>query len=319
MIMLQQMIILFLIMLIGVIAGKKEIITRESSRKLSSIVINISNPCFVLTSILNDNTIEGKKLIMIVVASVISYAVLIIIAGVIPSVLRIPISKRGVYKAMIVFNNTGFIGLPIISGMYGSEALLYGAVFTIPFSILIYTYGIYVMTRDNYALEDIPDINNAEGNIHQEKFNLRLLINPGTIAIVFALFFYAINIHLPYVFSKTIDMIGGLAAPLSMMVIGASFIGMDIKSVFGDIKLIEFSIIKLLVVPILGGFILKRFISDSVVFGVAVIMIATPVGSMVPMLASQYGGDVQEGTKGVAVTTIFSVITLSIVSVVLGL
>ncbi len=315
MIMLQQMIILFLIMLVGVVARKKEIITDESSKKLSSIVVNISNPCFIISSVLSDSVIEGKELIITAIIALISYAVLIIIAGFLPIILKVQLSKRGVYRAMIVFTNMGFMGFPIVAGIYGSEALLYGAVFMIPFNVLIYTYGVYVMAKDGDELEE----QSVDAVKVKRKFNLKLLINPGTVAVVIALVFYAMNIHMPYVFSKTIDMIGGLTAPLSMMVIGASFIGMDIKSVFTDIKLIMFSVIKLLIVPILFGFILKLFITNQVMIGVTIIMIATPVGSMVPMLASQYGGDVQEGTKGVAVTTIFSVITLSIVSVVLGL
>ena len=49
------------------------------------------------------------------------------------------------------------------------------------------------------------------------------------------------------------------------------------------------------------------------------IALATPAASMIAMLAQQNGGDHQFAAKGVAVSTLLSVITMPIVAVLLGL
>ena len=102
-----------------------------------------------------------------------------------------------------------------------------------------------------------------------------------------------------------------------MMVIGQSMIHMKVKEVFGDIRLFIFSLIKLVAIPIVGIFILKLFITDALILNVCYIMLATPVASMAAMLAQQFDGDYKLASKGVALTTILSVITIPLVSLII--
>lgn len=305
MIMVQQMAILFIVMMAGLLASKLNIITSDVSKKLSSMVVKISNPCFIVSSVLGDNnTIQGRELLLTAGIAVIMYIALMLVAAVLPKLLRVPQESSGVYRAMTVFSNIGFMGFPIISGIYGTEALLYAVVFVLPFNLLIYTYGIYVM----------------RGKSEKTKgFDLKSLINPGVIASLLAILIYLTSVSLPVIISSSVNMIGSLTAPLSMMVIGASFAEIDFKTVFRDGKLLLFSAIKLVILPIIGMLVIRLFISNTVIQGICLIMLATPVGGMVPMLATEYGGDVKLGATGVAVTSILSVATLSLVSVLLGI
>lgn len=72
--------------------------------------------------------------------------------------------------------------------------------------------------------------------------------------------------------------------------------------------------VKLLIIPVVGVLIVKQFVSNEVICGVCLIMLATPVGSMTAMLAQQYDGDYEMASKGVALTTILSVATIPLVS-----
>ena len=102
-----------------------------------------------------------------------------------------------------------------------------------------------------------------------------------------------------------------------MMVIGASLATIRFKELFTDGKLLIFSGIKLLLIPILGVLLIKQVISNEVILGVCMIMLATPVGSMTAMLAQDTGGDYELATRGVTLTTILSVATVPIVSLFL--
>ena len=64
--------------------------------------------------------------------------------------------------------------------------------------------------------------------------------------------------------------------------------------------------------------LIRQFVNDDIICGVCMVMLATPVGSMTAMLAQQYEGDYEMASKGVALTTILSVVTMPVVSMILG-
>ena len=297
------MIVLFLIMLVGFIAYKKDYINDNASKKLSSIVVNIANPALILSSILSmDHTVTGKDLMTTVVIAAALFAGLLLISIFIPALFRVDRQSYGAYRVMTVFSNIGFMGFPIISSVFGSSALLYATLFLIPYNVLIYTYGIHTMKA------------NKEGE--KEKLNLGQIFNIGVIACVLAIILFACQVKLPDFLASGITMLSNLTAPLSMMVIGASMAVIDFKNLLSDYKLLLFSLFKLLLLPILGTLLVKQFVSNEVICGVTMVMLATPVGSMTAMLAQEYDGDYELASKGVMLTTLLSVVTIPIVSAI---
>lgn len=303
--MLQQMIVLFLVMLVGLLAYKKDYINDNASKKLSSIVVNIANPALILSSILGmDNTVTGQDLLITMILAVAVFASLLVLAIFVPRVFGVDRSAYGAYRVMTVFSNIGFMGFPIISAVYGNSALLYGTLFLIPYNVLIYTYGVYTMK-------------NGRGG-KKEPFRPGLILNTGVIACVIAIVLFAFDVKLPAFASSVISMLSNLTAPLSMMVIGASMAVIDMKKLAGDYKLLLFAAFKLLFVPIVGTLIVRQFVANEIICGVTMVMLATPVGSMTAMLAQEYDGDYELASKGVMLTTLLSVVTLPIVSAIVG-
>lgn len=90
----------------------------------------------------------------------------------------------------------------------------------------------------------------------------------------------------------------------------------DWKKLLSDYRLLLFSLFKLFVLPIIGTLIVKQVISNEVICGVTMVMLATPVGSMTAMLAQEYNGDYELASKGVMLSTLLSVVTLPIVSAI---
>ena len=205
---------------------------------------------------------------------------------------------------MTIFSNIGFMGFPVISALYGNEALLYASVFLIPFNILIYTYGILALKS-----------NDGE----KEKLDLKKVLNIGVFSCFISIILSFVQLPIPSFVKTTVSMLSDLTAPLSMMVIGASMATIDIKKLFTDIRLLLFSVLKLVIVPVAGLFLLKLFIRDQMLLGVCMVMLATPVASMTAMLSQQYDGDYELASRGVALTTILSVATMPLVSIITGI
>ena len=118
MLLLEQMVVLFLLMGVGFYCYKKRIITDETSKKISAIVVNIANPAMILTGCMSDEKIEGRELLVVAVIVVAIYVVLMILATFMPHLLRIEKRSRGTYQAMTIFSNIGFMGFPVISALY---------------------------------------------------------------------------------------------------------------------------------------------------------------------------------------------------------
>ena len=151
--------------------------------------------------------------------------------------------------------------------------------------------------------------------------NLQLskILNIGVLACLVSILLFAIKIPVPNFIKTLIDMLGNLSAPLSMMVIGSSLVKMDLKSVMKNYKMMIFIAVKQLLFPILAAFAIRGLIDSELIFGIVVIMLAMPVASMTAMLANQYNGDYKLVSEGVAFSTIVSVISIPLISVIVGL
>ena len=384
MVMLQQMIVMLLMMAVGYLCYRRQILTEEVSRKVSAIVVNVANPCMILSSALTDQQMQGKELLQTLAIVAMMYAFLLLVAQLLPGILHIQKESRGAYAAMTVFANIGFMGFPVLAAMYGNGALLYGAVFQIPFNILIYTYGVAVLTRkpgacvkteqDVNAEVDVktePNVNaevdvkaepdgKAESNVKAEvdvkaepngktgkrqdaqgitaavngkseniengseqqgKLQgtaeiVKKIFNIGVIACIAAMLLYFLQAPVPSFLQAFITNLGNLTAPLSMMIIGASLAQMPLKELFLDKKLLLFSLVKLLLLPAVWMIMVNRVAEQEILRGVCLVMMATPAGSMTAMLAQQYGGDYETASRGVALTTVLSVITMPLLAAI---
>ncbi len=300
MLLLQQMIVLFIYMILGYYGSRAGALDARAGKVLSWIVIHIANPALILNSAVgSDGKAAGRELVSTAVIAVLMFAVLLILAWFTPIVFRASEDEKGIYKLMTTFNNIGFMGFPVIAAVYGNEALLYAAIFTLPFNVLIYTYGI-AMVRGK----------DEEG----EKFQWKRILNIGVVSCLIAVVLYLSSASVPGFIRTAITGLSGLTGPLSMMVIGISLSAISLRELFLDGKLLIYSAVKLLAIPIIGTLVIRQFITNELLVAVCMIMLATPVASMAVMLAGQYDRNVELASKGVAITTILSVITIPVVS-----
>jgi Predicted permeases len=303
MLILQQMAMLFILMLVGYICYKTKLITEDAGKTLSAIVVHIANPALILyASMGSDIKIQGSELALTLGIATAMIGALILFSYLVPVVLRVDKDSRGIYRVMTAFSNIGFMGFPLISAVYGPGALIYASIFTLPYNILIYTYGINSMKKPG-----------AE----KEKFRLGKIFNAGVIASILTIAIYLLKIPVPKLVSTPMQHLSNLTTPLSMIVIGASLASIDLKKLFFDVRMLVFSVIKLIIIPIAGYLIIRQFVSGEILRGVCLVMLMMPVGSMTAMLASQYDGDFDTATRGIALTTLLSVLTIPLVSAIL--
>lgn len=292
---LSQMAILFIGIALGYIASKCGIMDAAFNRKLSQLVLHITTPAMVLYSVIgSEKALTNREVFLFTGVAFATYAVLILIAQVIPRLLRAPKPQYGVYRFMTIFSNSIFMGFPVVRLLFGANAVFYAAIFNLPFTLLSYTYGVYLVSG-------------------QAKFNPRLLCSPAIISILIAYAIYLLDLRAPQLLIDASDFIGQITTPAAMLIIGATLGALPLRSVLTDARLYVFSLIKLIVLPAAAYFLLRLFVHNDLIVGVTVALVAMPAATNTTMMCAQYGGDTDTAAKGIFVSTLLSIFTIPLI------
>ena len=344
----QKMLTVFLLMAIGFIFGRKNWINDDNSGLLSKIVINVANPGMIIAAGLSrDSSLSNELLIHTFVMAVLFYIALLATAPLIMRLMRIPASMRGTYQYMYVFGNIGFMGMPLIVAVYGSESALLVALFNFVFTLLMYTYGIAVVRKEaavnagtcgtitssgtrSGVDEAVGDATAETAGIHAKaaagdtgKGRIRAaagnIINIGTISSILALTFFLTQIQVPDFLYDTFEMMSNLACPLSMFVIGASLSKIAPVKLISDLRLNAFILVRLIVIPVLGIALVRYLVHpEDLLMRVFYVMISVPFASTSVMIAQEYGGQKGIASQGVALSTLVSVLTIPLLGMIFG-
>ena len=171
MLILGQMIVFFLMIFAGALARRYNIIIPNNQEQFSSLIVNIACPCLIISAAMHAEEHMGLEQ---VIETYTAYAVLLAmmcIAGfLLPLILRYRGRLRGAVNLSFWFNNSLFMGLPLVQGVYGDQAVVYMTLFFIPVNLLFFVYGVSSIS-----------IHKRRG---REMF--RMLVNPGIIASLIA-------------------------------------------------------------------------------------------------------------------------------------
>ena len=297
MVVFQTMLKLFLLLILGFVLFKCHIFDEYTNKKISALIVNVASPMLIISSIAGVEGSNKSIVFLMIGAGILMYIGFIILGKIINRIFPFPKKDWPVYECMVVFANTGFMGYPVLLDVFGQEAVFYASLIHMAFNFFVYTYAIMCLTK---------------GDDSEFKLNFKQLLTPGIILIV-GIFIYLFDIQLPSVLMDTINSVGSLTAPLSMMMIGSSLAVYPIKDSFTDWRSYVFAFVRLMIVPFVTMIMCRLLHIDAYYANITIITNAMPVGSMVLMLATQYNANVKIVTRNIVVSTLLSVITIPIV------
>ena len=302
----SQMIVLFLAMTLGFAARKFHIMGDEFDAALSKLVLFIALPCMIIASVITCDNLPAPEVIeSIFFYSCVTYVAIVAIALIVPYAFRLEPSKRGSYQFMMAFGNTGFIGFPVLNSIYGSQAVLYGAILNIPFNVLVFTAGIMMLSEH-------------EGSVRtQLKESAKRLINPCLVSCFLAMAFAILGVTNTGVVGEAVDTIGQMTTPAAMLIIGSSLAKLPIITMITHFRTYIMAAFRLVIIPVCVYFILRGIIADPMLLGVLVVTSGMPVATNATLLCLQYGGDLNTIIRGTFVTTILSIFTIPFLATIL--
>lgn len=285
---------LFLIILVGVYAAKKRIITKEINKGLTNILLKITLPCLVVSSFIFDLSDELKDNI---IRCFIYSPLVLIISIVISYILLIPIKgeKKIIIQFANVFSNCGFIGFPIVFSIHGNEGVIYASIFNLFFTAFLWTYGV-ILFNGKMKREDIK----------------KVLLNPAIVAVFIGLIIMIFGFDIPSVLSSTLDLVGNMTSPLSMIIVGVILGNAKIISYLKDKTIYYSAFLKLIIMPCILILISKLLKDTSLVIKTLIIVTAMPAAAMTSILAESFDKESEYSAVIVFITTLFSVITFPI-------
>ena len=291
-----QLIQLFLMLFLGYFLCKWGIFDRHTNQKMTKLCLTVTTPCLVLSYILQQTGERNYRLIAFTFAiAIVYYIVMPFIGWLICKLLHLPRQSHGLYMFMAVFENIGFMGIPLINAIYGGEGVLYTAIFNICFNLAAFGYG-PVMLNIGTGRTSKPD--------------LKDVLSPGTILSVFTIVVYLSGLKLPGVLTGVISSVGAVTSPMAMMLTGAALALVDIRTVFTDRHVYPFLAVRQLIFPLIIFPLFALVIKDPVLLGVVFILTIMPCASNSVLFATNYNNDESLAARTVFISTLCSLITI---------
>jgi predicted permease len=303
----QQMVTLFAIVGIGYLAKKLHLMTDSFDKQLSKVIVNLSMPAMILGAVLGAEELPAfAEIIEAFKLSIVAYAVIILIAYIATFVMRISVGHRGVFKFMICFANVGFIGFPVLQAIFGNQALIYAAVFNLPFNFLVFTIGIIFLLEDNASADKKLAV------------SWRTFATPAIISCVIAIICVLVGVCNVPVVGQCLETLGSMTTPAALLIIGSSLANMPARELVGGPRLWIASAVRLVLCPVCVFLVAQFFVSNTFLLAVIVVIAGMPVATNGTMLCYEYGGDSKTMAQGTFVTTVFSIVTIPVLASVVS-
>ena len=220
-----QMVVLFAVGATGYAAKRLNLMDEDFDKKFSKLILNTALPALILASVLTAETLpSATKILWTAGVSCASYVVLVAIGFSITAALRVPDGRKGVFRFMMVFGNTGFIGFPVTAAVFGAEALIYTTVFNLAFNALVFTLGVWMLATDNKYGVKI-------------KMSPKSFLSPCIVASVASIALAFAGIHGVPVLGEALDTLGSLTTPAAMLIIGSSLANVPARQLVGGPRL----------------------------------------------------------------------------------
>lgn len=296
----NQIVLMFCLMLVGVLINKLKFMHSQTSSDLTNVLLYIVSPCLIINAFEQPYSGSRIKQFLLAIAGVfLLYIVEIIVAKLVFGRLKNQ-NLRRITQYGSIYSNAGFMGIPLISSLFGSEGVFFAVVSLAAFNIFSWTQGVSLF-KDN-----------DNGTVEKTDWR-QVLLNPNIIAIFLGILLFIFSIKIPATPNQVIKYVGSINTPLSMIVIGNSLANIKFSRDMLNKEIGLTILLRNLLFPVIGIFLLKVIGVTGIAFYTTVVMAACPVAGLVVLFTLQVDGDTAPAISLMSLSTILSLITIPLV------
>jgi len=288
----NYVLILFVLIGVGFVCNKIKLISGKTVKEMTNFVLYIVTPCVIINSYQREfDSKMLKGLIITLIASAASYAVTILMAHIF--VRDKDKQREKTLRFGTVFSNCGYMSLPLQQVLLGSEGVFYGTTYIMIFQIMLWTYGVLVMSGDMKSIS-----------------LKKIIINPGVTSSLVGVLLFLFSITLPSVIGEPVKHLAALNTPVPMVIVGYHLANANfrIKGVAPYVTLVLRHIVSP-VILLLG--LWACGISGPIVTA-CVIAASSPVAAATTMFSEKFDGATELSATMVSVSTLLAIITMPI-------
>lgn len=294
---LNQVLLMLILVVAGFISFKTRIITTEGNKHLSNLLVLLVNPVVIFVSYQRDFSPD------LLVGLAEAFGLSLLGFGIAMVVAYLCLRKGGKFDEVIerfsvIYSNCGFMGIPLVMAMLGTEGVFYLTAVMTAFNLLVWTHGMIMFTGA------------GQFNI---KGLLRALCSPAILAVPVGLACFLLQWRVPQVLYEALEYVSNMNTPLAMLIAGATVAQTNLLKAFARGRIYYVSVLKLLVAPILIVLALSIFPLPQIVLLTVAVAMASPTATMGTLFAIRYERNAVYASELFAVTTILSAISLPLV------
>lgn len=291
----SQVMILMIMIAAGFVAAKAKIMTAEGAKCCTDIALIIATPCVIIKSLIREYSKEIMKSLAFAIVITLLVQVLMIVLS------RIILhskdkARERVLRFGTIFANCGFMSLPLQQVLLGDDGTLYGSAYVIMFNLVIWSYGVFLISGDKKYIRP-----------------KKLFINPGLIGLAIGLVIFIFSVPVPKILYSAIDYMSALYTPLPMLIIGYHLAQNNPLTAFRDSKCLFAVLIRMIIYPLTAlGFLYVIGIRGTLLVSV-IISVSAPVAAITTMFSSKYGADTPLSVDMVSLSTVAAAVTMPLV------
>lgn len=302
----KQVIIMFILIGIGILAFKKKIVTIEATNIYSNFLLVFVVPALIINAYQRGMVKEqliglGYSFLLAIVFHVMAIIVVNIL------IKKREDSNYRVERMGAIYSNCGFMAFPVLLALLGEEGALYGTAFIGIFNVFSWTNGVTILTGENTI------------NIK------KIIFNPGSLGFIVGLILYLTQIQIGDVTSQTISYVASLNTPLAMVITGVFLANINIKETLKDFNIYKSVLLRTIILPLIMIFLIKItgfenwFDTAKSVAIAHIVACSCPAAASTILLVARNGLNSEHGAKLVTMSTLFSVITIPALTIFVNL
>ena len=287
----KQLVTMTLIGVGGFIFAKAFKVNENERQFLSKLLLYFINPLMVVNSF--NREFDSDNMIQFVFVLLVAIVIHIVMI-----VLGLLSSKEKIDRISVVFTNCGFIGIPLIRGVFGDECVFYLMGYLAVFNTLVWTYGYYQVC----------------GKINFKK----IITNPNIIAVLAGIIVFVLPGRMPEFIGEPLRFIADTNTAVSMILLGVLMADFKPKEGFVMLKRLTKTIVMRMVICSLINiavlFLVYKLFPNvpdvkTLIF-VVLICSMCPVATSVPGLACVFNKDAPYASMLVSISSLLCILTL---------
>lgn len=286
---------IFVILLIGFIAKRSDFISESEGVTINKVVVNLAMPCLVFNSLYSENMSLLPVLGKFPIVGFITAFICFIISYYILTLMDLPDKQKWAIISVVIMGNTGFVGFPVISGVFGSSGLLRAIFFNITdVLMMVVVYLMFVIKFGGSYGKAIE----------------RIIRFPVLWALIIGVVFSFYNVSIGPVLSNVIKYLADMTIPLIILSLGLSMKFDNIRDKIG--LTLTGTVLKLFLYPFISFFIIKLLGLTGFNSTIALVESAMPSAMLAISYVMEFKLDTELTSSIIVLDTLISLVTLPI-------